>query len=294
MAKKETAAERAERERLEPPADWQDQSVLSALVRVMRDVQEVGKDRRNEESPDQFMFRGLDAVVNAVGPILRKHGVLCVPTLRKVTIRTARVGQQEAVAAFVTVRYTFWGPDGSSLPVQVPGEAMDFGDKAVNKAMSVAWRTALLHALQIPTGERDPDSYSYQRSGGQPAAQGQRRPPQSGGGRQGQERPYGDKEDSRQPLWDEIREIGAAMDLNIAKVRSDFFRWSQGKQIDGARTSPELLMRYRDDLAHRRDNPEPPAAEGDPTPDSDAEAHAQRMLEEQLGAEPVTSEGGGE
>lgn len=288
MAKKETAAERAERERLEPPEDWQDQSVLSALVRVMRDVPELGKLDRNEEDGGGFVFRGIDAVVNAVGPILRKHGVLCVPTLRKVTIRTARVGQQEAVAAFVTVRYTFWGPDGSSLPVQVPGEAMDFGDKAVNKAMSVAWRTALLHALQIPTGERDPDSYSYQRSGGQPAAQGQRRPSQAGGQR-GQQR-----EDSREPLWADIKQIGTELGMAPGAIRSDFFRWSEGKQIDGPRTSPELLMRYRDDLIVRRDSPEPPGVEGEPTPDSDAEAAAQRMLQDELGAEPVTVEGGAE
>ena len=41
---------------------------------------------------------------------------------------------------------------------------MDSGDKATAKAMSVAFRTALLQALALPTDEPDPDSQSYERS----------------------------------------------------------------------------------------------------------------------------------
>jgi hypothetical protein len=52
----------------------------------------------------------------------------------------------------------------------VLGEAMDSGDKAVAKAMSVAFRIALLQALALPTDEPDPDSYSYERSEAKPHA----------------------------------------------------------------------------------------------------------------------------
>ncbi len=41
---------------------------------------------------------------------------------------------------------------------------MDGGDKATAKAMSVAFRIALLQALALPTSEPDPDSSSYERS----------------------------------------------------------------------------------------------------------------------------------
>jgi hypothetical protein len=37
------------------------------------------------------------------------------------------------------------------------------GDKAAPKAMSVAFRTALLQALALPTDEPDPDSQSFER-----------------------------------------------------------------------------------------------------------------------------------
>src|SRR5690606_34079164 len=44
------------------------------------------------------------------------------------------------------------------------GEAMDSGDKATSKAMSVAFRTALIQALALPTDEPDPAESTYQRS----------------------------------------------------------------------------------------------------------------------------------
>ena len=53
----------------------------------------------------------------------------------------------------VVVAYTFTAPDGSSIVTSAAGEAMDSGDKATPKAMSVAYRTALLQALCLPTDE---------------------------------------------------------------------------------------------------------------------------------------------
>jgi hypothetical protein len=46
----------------------------------------------------------------------------------------------------------------------VPGEAFDSGDKATAKAMSVAFRIALLQGLSLPTDETDPDAQTYERA----------------------------------------------------------------------------------------------------------------------------------
>ena len=51
----------------------------------------------------------------------------------------------------------------------MPGESMDFGDKGAPKAMSVAYRIALLQTLCIPTDDPDPDSQSYEREHERPA-----------------------------------------------------------------------------------------------------------------------------
>jgi hypothetical protein len=65
------------------------------------------------------------------------------------------------MCARVVVTYVFTGPAGDSLIACVPGEAMDAGDKSTAKAMSVAFRTALLQSLALPTDDVDPDAESY-------------------------------------------------------------------------------------------------------------------------------------
>lgn len=137
-------------------------TVHQALSKVMEAVQAVRKDSKNQAQ--KFNFRGIDAVMNAVGPALRKHGVVILP--EEVDVHrsngTTASGKQTAEVV-VKVTYRVYGPAGDSIHGKVAAEAMDFGDKAIAKAMSVAYRTFLLQALTIPTDDPDPDSESYER-----------------------------------------------------------------------------------------------------------------------------------
>ena len=141
-----------------------DTNVITALTAVMNDVQAVKKGDRN--ASQGFNFRGIDAVMNAVGPALRKHGVVVVPCVVNYDYGSVEVGKNRTPMGHVrlTVDYTFYGPGGDSITATSVGEAMDSGDKATAKAMSVAFRTALLQALCLPTDEPDPDHDTYERS----------------------------------------------------------------------------------------------------------------------------------
>ncbi len=138
--------------------------IVQALASIMDSVGAVRKADRN--SSQNFNFRGIDAVVNAVSPALRHYGVVVTPELQSVEYGTVEIGKNRTAMGHVrvVVKYTFTAEDGSSLTATVPGEAMDSGDKATAKAMSVAFRTALLQALALPTDEPDPDSHSYERA----------------------------------------------------------------------------------------------------------------------------------
>jgi ERF superfamily len=138
--------------------------IFAALSAVMGDVSSVSKDERN--TGQGFNFRGIDAVVNAVGPALRKHGVIVVPRVQSCDYATIEIGEKRKATAHVRVivEYVFYAADGSSISCTTAGEAMDGGDKATAKAMSVAFRIALLQALALPTSEPDPDASSYERS----------------------------------------------------------------------------------------------------------------------------------
>jgi len=138
--------------------------IIKLLSAVMEDAGAVRKSERNTHQ--NFNFRGIDAVVNAVSPALRKHGVVVLPTVNECIYETVIVGQNKTAMGHirVDVTYAFYAPDGTTVSARVSAESMDSGDKATAKAMSVAFRTALLQVLCLPTDDTDPDASTYERS----------------------------------------------------------------------------------------------------------------------------------
>lgn len=130
----------------------------------MADVREVKKTGHN--AAQNFDFRGVDAVVNAVGPALRAHEVVVLPHVESIAYEPYKTSKgTQMMCARVIVTYRFVGPGGDWLEATVAGEASDSSDKATAKAMSVAFRIALLQALALPTDDIDPDAQSIERSG---------------------------------------------------------------------------------------------------------------------------------
>jgi hypothetical protein len=138
--------------------------IAQAMGAIMKEVGAIAKKDKN--TSQGFNFRGIDSVVNAVSPALQKHGVIVVPSVEDYEYATVEIGRNRTAMGHVKVKvtYTFIGANGDAIKATVVGEAMDSGDKATAKAMSVAFRTALLQALALPTDEPDPDSQSYERS----------------------------------------------------------------------------------------------------------------------------------
>ena len=121
--------------------------------------------KRDVNNHQRFHFRGIDAVVNAVGPILRKHEVTVRPVVQRVDYDSVQTTNgKSSTACRVIVDYVFSAIDGSEVTATVAAEAWDSGDKAAPKAMSVAFRTALLQTLALPTDEPDPDSHTYEKA----------------------------------------------------------------------------------------------------------------------------------
>lgn len=140
----------------------QKQKIYEAIVGVMKDVGVVGKNDKNKQQG--FMYRGIDAVMNALQPAMIKNKLFVVPEVLNEE-RTERQTQKGGVLFFtrLTVKYTFLAEDGSSVSAVVIGEAMDSGDKATNKAMSIAYKYACFQVFCIPTEEmQDPDAECHE------------------------------------------------------------------------------------------------------------------------------------
>lgn len=131
------------------------------VLEVMKEVQGLAKKDKN--TSQGFNFRGIDAVMNVVGPALRRHGGFITPTVEDVStsVATTKSGGSLNICR-LKVTYSVFGSEGEPITGTVAAEAMDSGDKATAKAMSVAYRTFLLQLLCLPTDEPDPDSFSYE------------------------------------------------------------------------------------------------------------------------------------
>ena len=132
--------------------------IYQAIIGVMSDIGVIGKEKKNAQQG--FKYRGVDDVMNALQPVMVQHGLFVVPEIidqKREDRQTNRGGN--LIYSVCTVRYTFYAKDGSSVQCVVVGEGMDSGDKATNKAMSIAFKYACFQVFCIPTEEmKDPDA----------------------------------------------------------------------------------------------------------------------------------------
>lgn len=137
-------------------------NIFETISAVMGEIGAVGKDSKNQQQG--FMFRGIDAVMNAISPALIKHHLFIVPEILEQT-REERTNSKGTLLIYsiCKVKYTFFAEDGSNISAVVIGEGMDTGDKATNKAMSIAFKYACFQVFCIPTEEMvDPDAECHE------------------------------------------------------------------------------------------------------------------------------------
>ncbi|VVB61452.1 ERF superfamily protein [uncultured archaeon] len=138
-----------------------DNKIFSAISAVMADINAVEKKGWNKEQ--KFSFRSIDDIVNELHSIFVAHKIFVIPEVVKEE-RSERITKTGAVlfSSRLTVKYTLVAEDGSTVSSVVMGEAMDAGDKATTKALSIAYKYMLLEVFCIPTeDQKDPDSESY-------------------------------------------------------------------------------------------------------------------------------------
>ena len=132
------------------------------LIAINKEVGAIGKERRNEKQ--NFKFRGIDDVMNELHHLFAKHEVLILPNAQSFESTERKTKEGGALFAVrATIKYIFVASDGSELSCVLIGEAMDSGDKGMNKALSIALKYALLQMFLIPTEDmKDPDAETHE------------------------------------------------------------------------------------------------------------------------------------
>ena len=139
--------------------------VYEVINKVQRALCAEGISKNRKNTQQGYNFRGIDDIYNVVSPLLGANGLCILPRVlsRECVERQTKSG---GALFYVTCEVEFdfvASEDGSKHTVKTYGEAMDSADKATNKAMSAAYKYALMQAFAIPTeGDNDADAHTHE------------------------------------------------------------------------------------------------------------------------------------
>ena len=138
--------------------------IFQKIPLIMKDLGSIGKDRDAGGQGFSYKFRGIDDVYNAIHGLLAKHKVFTAPVVLDATHEERESSKGKTlIYRIFRIQYRFYAEDGSYFDSIVIGEGMDYGDKAGNKAMSVAHKYALLQVFCVPTEDsKDPENDSHE------------------------------------------------------------------------------------------------------------------------------------
>ena len=138
------------------------EQIYGLIGQAMKKIRAIGKDSTatNQSGKQMYKFRGIDAVYNALNPVMGELGLfICPEVLEQTREERKTMNGGTLIYSILKVKFTMYAPDGSNVSCVVIGEGMDSGDKASNKAMSIALKYMMFQLFMIPTEEMvDPDA----------------------------------------------------------------------------------------------------------------------------------------
>lgn len=139
------------------------ESIHVLVNRVLAALPAIGKTDWNEQQ--KFHFRGVDAVLNALNPLLAENGVTIVPHKVLDRLASQRTTKSGTVMYEVNlhIQFRLYGPKGDFIEAEAWGEGTDMGDKATGKAGTAAQKAMLIQTFSISTQEQtedEPDRHS--------------------------------------------------------------------------------------------------------------------------------------
>ena len=132
------------------------------LFEVIEQVRRANVMRKKSAPGGRFTGSSVQAPELAAHPEYQIDYLIAPPRMAhymEVSTRVYDKSGANLLYSILKMKYTFFASDGSNVMAVVLGEAMDSGDKASNKAMSIAFKYACFQVFCIPTEEmEDPDA----------------------------------------------------------------------------------------------------------------------------------------
>lgn len=155
------------------PSETQPLTLLQRLNFVANDMPVISKAGQNKEQ--NYKYIEASAIAATLRELFAKHGVFLKSEISKVDFGefTAKTGTkgEKVVAWFNFTFINCFDKDDSIRFEAWPGVAMDYSDKALNKAMTAAQKTFLMKQFLVSDIDPDLDSPEAVANQSQPATQ---------------------------------------------------------------------------------------------------------------------------
>jgi hypothetical protein len=223
-------------------------TVHEAMRRVAYDIGRVGVGKHGRNRDQNYAFRGIDDIINALSPILARHGVIIVPRVidQNYGERPTQRGGAQMIAT-LTVEYQIYGPKGDSVTARTVGLGMDTSDKATNKALSAAFKYLLGQVFAIPqVGFNDGDTESPQIEGrvygrGDTPPQDNDRAP-ARGDHEGNRTPPPDPGPSHVELLNRVGTLATAAGMSVEQFTAKFREQHGSISVEAMAGMPRDLL----------------------------------------------------
>lgn len=137
--------------------------VYRAISRITAEFARTGIPKSHTNVEEQYQYRSIDDVTARLGPLLAKQGLCALPRVLRRESRPcfSAEGQLLSHVRLLVAYDLVSARDSSRHSIRVWSEALDAGDKGTAKALSSAYKGAMLQLFCIPAATEDADATSY-------------------------------------------------------------------------------------------------------------------------------------
>lgn len=133
------------------------EKIHGKIIEALAAVKAVAKDSLNKDQG--YKYRSIEQVYSAVKQAFVATGIYLRTEELEILERKEIVSRKGAAGQYVAIKviYKLTADDGSSITTIGMAEGIDYGDKALAKAMSLAQKNMLINFFVLPTSD-DPDA----------------------------------------------------------------------------------------------------------------------------------------
>jgi hypothetical protein len=131
--------------------------VYTAINSVAAELAKAGIAKARVNRADGYFYRSIDDVYDRLAPLLSANRLCILPRVleRGSTVHLSADGERMQSVIVKAAFDVISAEDGSAHVIESFGEALDAGDKGTSKAMSAAYKYAMLQAFCIPVGSSE-------------------------------------------------------------------------------------------------------------------------------------------